>query len=456
MRFEEKIERMKIIVFCCLLFCISNGICQTSNYKDVAVIINLNSEVSQTIGNHFKTERNIPSQNMIYVDAPTTEIIDSVQFVQIKNQIENYLINNNLTDSINYFVTTKGIPLKVGNNCVFDSLPGMSCASFDSEIGLILSDYSSYIGKSGHLANPYYGSNAHFSKATFGFYLVTRLDAYSLSDVINLIDRSGSGIGINKNSVKTVVDVSNGYDQDSIYFSDVFTPAHDFLSENSWNSILDLNFEALKEQSNVFLYLGVGHGPLPFQQLDYEFVNGSVSIMEMCSSSFTFDFNAKGANDLLLGDLIADGCTAGYGNVDYIFFGNIMSPEIFVDRYLNLTENYNLAEAFYMAGRTLSWQTVVIGDPKSSISIDNTAGILDANKSQLKIYPNPFHEKLSITLNENFGSVQIVDLNGALILEFSNLDCEQITLDLNNLKAGTYLLRVVGENKVHQKLILKN
>lgn len=122
-----------ILIYC--LFFVLNGISQTINYKDVAVVVNLNSEASEAIGNHFKTSRNIPSQNVIYIDAPTTEIIDSFQFILIKNQIENYLVTNNLKDSINYIVTTKGVPLKVGNNCVFDTLPGMSCASFDSEIG---------------------------------------------------------------------------------------------------------------------------------------------------------------------------------------------------------------------------------------------------------------------------------------------------------------------------------
>jgi uncharacterized protein (TIGR03790 family) len=445
---------MRLVFVCCLFF-VFDGISQTVNYNDVAVITNLNSELSQTIGNHFKTVRNIPAQNMIYVDAPTTEIIDSAQFVQIKNQIENYLTNTNLKDSINYLVTTKGIPLKVGNNCIFDSLPQMSCASFDSEIGLILGDYSSFIGKSGPLQNPYYGNTTHFSRTNFGFYLVTRLDGYTLSDVINLIDRSGSLIGINKNSAKTIVDVSNGFDGDSIYFSDVFTPAFDFLAANSWNSILDLNFEALKEQSNVFLYLGVGHGPLPFQQLDYEFVNGSASIMEMCSSSFTFDFELKGENDLLLGDLIADGCTAGYGNVDYIFFGNIMNPALFVDRYLNPTENYNLAEAFYMAGRTLSWQTVIIGDPKSRISIDNTASLITQSLIEPSIYPNPSTGKITINSTEKIISVCVLDLKGALLNDLSNLDNTDVTFNLSDLKAGSYFIQIVTEKGVYQKRIQK-
>jgi uncharacterized protein (TIGR03790 family) len=443
-----------ILIF--YLFFVLNGISQTINYKDVAVVVNLNSEASEAIGNHFKTSRNIPLQNVIYIDAPTTEIIDSFQFILIKNQIENYLVTNNLKDSINYIVTTKGVPLKVGNNCVFDTLPGMSCASFDSEIGLILGDYASFIGKSGPLQNPYYGNNTHFSKTEFGFYLVTRLDGYTLSDVINLIDRSGHGIGINKNTTQTVVDISNGYDNDSVYFSSVFIPAYNFLSENSWNSILDLNFEALYEQSNVFLYLGIGHGPLPFQQLNYEFVKGSASIMEMCSSSYTFDFNSKGQNDLLLGDLIAEGCTAGYGNVDYIFFGNIISPELFVERYLNATQNYNLAESFYMAGRTLSWQSILIGDPKSSITIDNTADILEDNFLDLKVFPNPFTQKLSVSSSEQTHLLQIVDLNGALVAEFPNMEKGQTILNLNDLKVGIYLLRIIDENKIHRQLIIKN
>ena len=37
---------------------------------------------------------------------------------------------------------------------------------------------------------------------------------------------------------------------------------------------------------------------------------------------------------------------------------------VLFDRY---TSNYNLAESFYMASRSLSWMDVVIGDPKASI-----------------------------------------------------------------------------------------
>jgi len=281
------------------------------------------------------------------------------------------------------------------------------------------------------------------------------LDGYTLSDVINLIDRSGPAKAINKNSTKTIIDVSNSTEGDSIYFFDRFNPAFNYLEENEWNSILDINFQVLKEQNNVFLYLGVGHGPMPFQRLDYEFVKGSACIMEMCSSSFTFDFDSKEPNDLLLGDLIADGCTAGFGNVDYIFFGNIMSPEIFVESYLNPTENYNLAESFYMAGRTLSWQKVVIGDPKSSVFIDNTAELSNENSAFFQIFPNPFLEKITLKSSENLNSIKIIDLNGVIVFDFLDLQSNEESIDLSSLKKGTYLIQVISENKVFQKMILK-
>jgi tetratricopeptide (TPR) repeat protein len=117
---------------------------------------------------------------------------------------------------------------------------------------------------------------------------------------------------------------------------------------------------------------------------------------------------------------------------------------------------YNLAEAFYMAGRTLSWQTVVIGDPKSSVVIDNIAVIIKETQEDFKIYPNPFNDQLTISSNKMIYSGQIINLNGALIREFSILENGETELDLSNLKVGTYILKIVGNKKVFQKLILKN
>ena len=108
---------MRITFALILLFCGGSLSAQT-NYNDVAVIVNMNSQESIDIGAFFKNARNIPDVNMIYVYTSTTQDIDSVTFESLRSQVENHLVNNILVDSINYLVTTKGVPLSVNNGCV--------------------------------------------------------------------------------------------------------------------------------------------------------------------------------------------------------------------------------------------------------------------------------------------------------------------------------------------------
>ena len=149
---------------------------QTVSYTDVAVIINDNSQISIDIGNYFQSARNIPSQNMIHVLSPTTENINSLEFEQMRAQIESHLVSNGIADSINYLVTTKGVPLKVNGGCVLDPSSNSSCASVDSELALILGPLSNSIGLSGQVVNPVYADTSNFDRESAGIYLVTRLD----------------------------------------------------------------------------------------------------------------------------------------------------------------------------------------------------------------------------------------------------------------------------------------
>ena len=43
------------------------------DYNDVAVIINSNSQASIDIGTYFQQQRNIPTQNIIYISTTTDE-----------------------------------------------------------------------------------------------------------------------------------------------------------------------------------------------------------------------------------------------------------------------------------------------------------------------------------------------------------------------------------------------
>src|SRR5262249_7005824 len=67
-----------------------------------------------------------------------------------------------------------------------------------------------------------------------------------------------------------------------------------------------------------------------------------------------------GSGDALIGDLIRDGVTGLSGQVAEAYVLGAVRPEILFPAYL---AGFNLAEAFYLAVPTLSWQTVVVGDP---------------------------------------------------------------------------------------------
>jgi uncharacterized protein (TIGR03790 family) len=423
---------MKFIISFCTFFSFAS-FAQTVNYNDVGVIVNDNSQESIDIADYFQNARNIPAQNMIHISAPTSEDIDGVQFGQIRSQIENYLISNSLEDSLNYLVTTKGVPLKLYNysDCVQNPTPGMNCGSFDSDLALILGSYSSSIGNAGHVPNPYKFADTNFTRATYGIYLVTRLDGYTKQDVFNLIDNSGPNTGLDQQMDLAVLDMNNTLGGgDSLYFAnEVLQPAYDTLTSGLWNAIVDYNLPQITNQNNVFAYLSTGHGPYNSTNLNYSWTQGAFSSLSTCNTAQTFDASLNTSNNFLLANLIAQGCTAAHGYVNCIYFGQILPLDVFVDRYLDPIKNYNLAESYYMAESTLSWQTVIIGDPKASVYINNPASVSTYEKDFIKIFPNP--------TSDHFKIIGINELSGDVSLSITSIDGTIIEMD-NEIQEGKF------------------
>ena len=171
---------MKNLTVCfCFLFSSSIFYAQQNvNYEDVAVIVNTNSPISMTIGAYFAEKRAIPAVNIIEISASIEEEVDSFEFESIRVQIETYLIDQNLTEEINYLVTTKGVPLKIEGHVDNTGICN-SCASVDSELSLLFGDNQDEIGQSSSVRNAYFQAANSFSATEYGMYLVTRLDAYT-------------------------------------------------------------------------------------------------------------------------------------------------------------------------------------------------------------------------------------------------------------------------------------
>ena len=446
---------MKIFTLCLALGISFGAVSQTVSYDDVAVIVNDNSQTSIDIGNYFQSARNIPNQNIIHINGSTSEEIDTTEFASIRVQIENYLVTTGLEDSINYLVTTKGVPLKVTGNC-FDTIGGgIYCASFDSELALILGQYASSIGQNGSVVNPIFNSTQHFSRETSDVYLVTRLTGYKKQDVYDLIDRSGFETEVNQVSAQFTLDINGAVGGDSAYFHDQhITPTNDYLVANSWNSQVDAAFGPLLNQINSLGYVYFGYAANTNVLLNYSWVEGSFAAMETTGTASTFDANQNTSGELLLGDVLAEGCTGGHGYVNSNFFSLLFRSDILMDRYLNVTEDYNFAESFYMAEQRFSWQAVVVGDPKASVWIDNSAGIDDPEVIELRLHPNPTSGIVHLESNESISSITIHGVNGGLVRTMDNINDNQVDIDLSEYNNGVYFVHVLSDGRMKVERIV--
>jgi uncharacterized protein (TIGR03790 family) len=347
------------VVCCAAIVCAQTPV----SYNDVAVIVNTNSSASQAIGVYFKAARSIPDINMIHVQIDTTEEIDTTRFEMLRQQIEDHLSANNLVNSINYLVTTKGVPLRVNRGNTFSQ--NSPSSSVESELMLILGSYSNYIGGAGPQMNSYFYQNMSFSRAVFGIYLVTRLDAYTAAEVLAMIDRSGPNVVTSKHHPVVL-------DQDPSKSS----PLNSYLERARTNLVgkgnavvFDSTTTYCTYRSNLLGYMSWGsndyyHNQYTTNAIPHNtYMPGAIAETYVSTSGRSF-MSPPTYGQSLVADLIAEGVSGVKGYV-YEPYSNAMAHAyLLFDRY---TAGYNLAESYFMASLLISWMDVVIGDPKTSI-----------------------------------------------------------------------------------------
>jgi len=353
-----------------LILIIGSAFSQTS-YNDVLVIVNDSSSISQQVGTYFKTQRGIPTVNMCHFYMPTTEEIDSSTCAGIYTQIKNYMISNSLVSSINYIVTTQGVPLKVRrSSSVFDY--NSNASSFDSDLCLLNSTSESQIGKPSYIANPYHGCNLAFSRSTsFGnIVLVTRLAGYTYNDIVGLIDRAVQPYHSNGMFV---------FDQDpawSSYFNTRMQIAKDTLSARGYSTLLNTTSSYAVNQVNVLGYVSWGsndhYWSLYTQKAQPHFTWSAKALAETYVSSSgrtfvdsTFVEPTIGWQSLVADLIHENGVTGVKGYVFEPYTTALAKVDILFERW---SRNYNLAESYYAASYCLGWMDVVIGDPKSKLT----------------------------------------------------------------------------------------
>lgn len=344
---------------------------QQVDYSDVLVIINDDSPISDSIGTYFYLARNIPPENIVRINAPLTEEIDSATFTNIRSQIEAHLINNMLREQINYIVTTKGVPLKVNRGNTFSTSSPSS--SLDSELTLILSSMSGSIGQNGYIVSPYFLGAQNFSKTVYDMYLVTRLDGYTFNDIKTLIDKSAAPAYIDT-TVQFVFDHDPNWNGSLAYLNNSMSYAASKMAAKGLTPNLDQTNTYLTYQSSVIGYTSWGSNDYNANQYTQyarpknTWADGAIVETYVSTSGRTFS-KPVSYGQSVIADLISEGVTGVKGYV-YEPYSNAMAIVwVLFDRY---TDGYNLAESYYMSSRALSWMDVIIGDPKMQVLPQST------------------------------------------------------------------------------------
>ena len=336
----------------------------SSEYSNVLLVTNTNSQDSIDISNAFISSRNITKQ--VNISVSTSESVSFSTFnTSIRQPIEAYLNANGIT-SVDYIVLTKGIPIRYNADSV------CRVSSVDGALSIILSTYSSNICAgtstfSGRVTNPMFGNNTRANKTYYDIYIVSRLDGYTKEDVIRLFNNTNNSVNVTSNGARYLLDANPSKTGGYLTWNNRIGAAHTFLNTTvNVTGIFDNTTTFRNNTNNISIYYSWGSNDggtasiSNSSQWNLTFRYGSIADTAVSTSGRSF-LNSTTYGQSLIADLIRMNVTfvKGYTNEPYL--SAISYPEIVVNRYYS---NYTVAESMYMGSKYLNWMDLYVGDPK--------------------------------------------------------------------------------------------
>jgi uncharacterized protein (TIGR03790 family) len=341
---------------------------------NVLVVINDASPASVQVGEYYAHKRAIAQDHVVRLKTVTTETIPRAQYAStIEQPISAWLQQHLLEDKILYIVLTKGMPLRVDGTTGTEG----TTASVDSELTVL---YRKMVGAppvslTGRIQNPYFldqrplADAKPFTRFNSDIYLVTRLDGYTVDDVLKLVDRGAAP----SSDGKIVLDeraqiVDSGGDR-------WLQEASDRLRQSGAGDrvVLEMTRAVAQQDGPIIGYYSWGSNDSAnhLRHFGLQFVPGAIGALFVSTDGRTFveppaDWAPGGppkgnlGTQSLTGDLIRDGITGVAGHVSEPFLDATIRPQILFPAYL---AGFNLVESFYLAMPFLSWETIVVGDP---------------------------------------------------------------------------------------------
>lgn len=447
--------------------------------RDVAVVINVNSSASVEIGRYYQQVRGIPERNICLIWCPEDEVVSwTVCEAQIREPIRRFLSRPGVAGNIHYIVLTKGVPLAA------DYVDGIVEGDLDPQDGQvdinhyysvtnILADLNEPIvdltgpagvpdGKPDNasvLTNPYgptatgtwgfaapqkaWSSDLFDSGDQYDinkrFYLVTRLDGFTVGQVKNTIDRSASpaldGLYVLDRNAWT----TGPYKYANLRLGNLLNSAYDYLVNRGAEVRYDAGVSFLSELRGVMGYFSWASNDDQYSFEKYKsnvFVPGSIADTYYSFSGRTFRDPGTTSRSPLIADLFSSGLCGAGGYVSEPMITTATYPNVLFDRY---TLGYNMAESFYAACPNLNWKTVIVGDPLMAPYATPPQVSIDMDALRLSDV-----ETITANVYDESGVARVkFYLDDMLIAESTSLP-HSIDLDTREYSIGVHTLEVVA------------
>lgn len=347
-----------------------------------ATIVVFNQDVPESVelAKFYAQKRGIARDHLVGLSVSRTEEISRDEYdMMIRNPLRaafkkrkwwtlNEPRDGKITvasNSIRFVAVIKGIPLKIraADNYAGDK-PGAAPignrndASVDSEIAA-LGAFTDQI--SGALPNPYFQSYRPMTEVdNSAVLLVCRLDAPDVATVrrmiVDAIETEKDGLW-GRAYIDGAHNTSGGLGVGDKWLAEIPPQLRKVgvpvIYEDS-SAIFPNGYP----MTDCALYFGWYADRIsgPFTQFDFEFARGAVAVhIHSFSASTLRDNQANWA-----GPLVAKGATATIGNVYEPYLQLTAHLNIFSDRLLH---GFTFAESAYMSMQSLSWMSVMVGDP---------------------------------------------------------------------------------------------
>lgn len=363
-------------VFLCLLsawFVTATAWAQTPD--NVLVVVNEESPASIEIGEYYARARAVPAEQVARIKTSTDETVSLEDYSRtIERPLAEWIAKRGLHDRILYIVLTKGVPIRIRGTGGREG----TVSSVDSELTLL---YRKLVGLPtsliGRQDNPYFLGNRPIAQATrftrfdSDIYLVTRLDGFTVADVIGLIERARAPV----REGRFVFDqrtnfVDSGGDR-------WLGLAAERLQDAGRGVLLEKTREIASVDDPVLGYYSWGSNDASYRRRGpgLAFAPGALAGWFVSTDGRTFveppadwvpgpstkppGMFGSGSQSIAA-DLIREGVTGMSAHVDEPYLDGTARPQVLFPAY---TAGFNLAEAYYLSIPFLSWQNVVIGDP---------------------------------------------------------------------------------------------